>query len=157
MLKLFTIHTHTHLSPPQMVTMPQFCHIHTFISANLSSLQIATIPQFPPLHYHLDPFAFFQYVNPAYENAFGYTCEELQGRDIRDLTRSDRNMSDHSDVMDAQVRKGKVGQNLEEVSIEAPPRYGMNRVLRKCAHDLLEPLTYFEYCQLTKLTGYIYI
>ena len=76
-------------------------------------LDTSNITKFPTQVSSINlPPSTFQYVNPAYEQAFGYSSEELHGKDVREVTRSDRNKADHTDVMDAQVRKGKVRDGL---------------------------------------------
>ena len=51
---------------------------------------------------------YFQYVNPAYERLFGYTCDELLGQDAREVLHSDKNKSDLQDAVNASLKKGKV-------------------------------------------------
>ena len=49
----------------------------------------------------------FQYVNPAYERLTGYTMEEVAGKDSREL-KSERNKPELQDVINGQLKKGKV-------------------------------------------------
>ena len=56
-----------------------------------------------------------QYVNPAYERLFGYSSEELLGKDTRELGKSENNKPDLHDCMNAQLRKGKVSDHFLSV------------------------------------------
>ncbi len=50
----------------------------------------------------------FQYVNPAYERLFGYTCDEIIGQDVRDMLWTDKNKPDLQESINAHLKKGKV-------------------------------------------------
>ena len=53
-------------------------------------------------------FCLQQYANPAYERLFGYTCDELLGKNVQELLYSDKDQADLQDTMYSQLRKGKV-------------------------------------------------
>ena len=46
-------------------------------------------------------------MNPAYERLTGYTMEEVAGKDSREL-KSERNKPELQDVINGQLKKGKV-------------------------------------------------
>lgn len=52
--------------------------------------------------------SFLQYINPAHERLFGYSCDEVLGKDSQEIGRSEHNKSDLIDCMNGQLRKGKV-------------------------------------------------
>jgi high affinity cAMP-specific and IBMX-insensitive 3',5'-cyclic phosphodiesterase 8 len=54
-----------------------------------------------------------QYVNPAYERLFGYTCDELLGQDVREVLQSDKNKPDLQDTMMANLKKAKPWEGLQ--------------------------------------------
>lgn len=47
-------------------------------------------------------------MNPAYETLMGYTLEELLGKDVRQLPKSDKNKPDLQEGINSQLKKGKV-------------------------------------------------
>ena len=55
-----------------------------------------------------------QYVNPSFERIFGYSAEEVVGKDIRDLGLHSKNDRIRHDVeaMNASISMGKVGSML---------------------------------------------
>ncbi|OXB80899.1 UNVERIFIED_CONTAM: hypothetical protein H355_016916 [Colinus virginianus] len=53
-----------------------------------------------------------QYVNPAFEQMMGYHKGELIGKELSELTKSDKNRADLSDMINACIKKGKEWQGV---------------------------------------------
>ncbi|POI34118.1 hypothetical protein CIB84_002130 [Bambusicola thoracicus] len=53
-----------------------------------------------------------QYVNPAFEQMMGYHKEELIGKELTELPKSDKNRADLSDTINACIKKGKEWQGV---------------------------------------------
>ncbi|CAG05260.1 unnamed protein product [Tetraodon nigroviridis] len=56
--------------------------------------------------------AFFQYVNPAFEQMMGYHKGELIGKELTELPKSDRNRADLLDTINTCIKKGKEWQGI---------------------------------------------
>lgn len=70
--------------------------------------------------------AFFQYVNPAFEQMMGYHKGELIGKELTELPKSDRNRADLLDTINTCIKKGKVSLASVPLTPRSKTRFGAN-------------------------------
>lgn len=58
----------------------------------------------------------FQYVNPAFEKMMGYHRGELIGKELTELSKSDKNRADLLDTINTCIKKGKVSSEFMHTS-----------------------------------------